>query len=505
MLFNSPEFLFLFLPIVLIVYRMIPVVCEKAAGDIKSQDLQIIFLFVSSLFFYGHWRWQYVFLILLSIGTNYTLSALLAGQGNQKSRKMTLWVGIVFNLGLLGFFKYANFFISNVGNLTNTNYNLVSIVLPIGISFFTFQQIAYLVDRYRGQVKFGAFWRYGLFVTFFPQLIAGPIVHHSQMMPQFDKPFSRDVWNNLALGGTVFIIGLFKKMVIADSLSQLSTPVFQAAYEGMDPTFLTAWLGALGYTMQIYFDFSGYSDMAIGLAMLFGIRLPMNFHSPYKATSIIGFWQRWHITLSRFLRDYLYIPLGGNRRGHRRRLINILLTMTLGGLWHGAAWNFVLWGLLHGLFIVVNHVWRRIGRIQVTPFAGWSLTFLVVVIAWVPFRAENLETTARMFKGMAGLNGFSLPHFVQPFLHSLGGELAQTLTYNGLGPVNLWIASIVLPIAMAVAFVFPNSLEWTRMQESQLNKLSWQPSATTAALVSLLLSASLLKLNDVSEFLYFQF
>lgn len=506
MLFNSPEFLFLFLPTVFTFYMVIPVLCRTSFSRANSQDLQIKFLFLASLLFYGYWRWQYLPLLLLSIGTNYGLSVWMAGHPRQRTRKFILMAGIAFNLGLLAYFKYANFFISNIQHLITTNYNFDAIILPIGISFFTFQQIAYLVDRYRQQVGVGSLWRYGLFVTFFPQLIAGPIVHHAQMMPQFDKPFEKDVWRNLALGSTIFIIGLFKKIAIADSIAQLASPVFVAVQQGLDPTFITAWLGAIGYTMQIYFDFSGYSDMAIGLGLLFGIRLPSNFNSPYKASSIIDFWQRWHMTLSRFLRDYLYIPLGGNRRGLRRKMINVLLTMALGGLWHGAAWNFVLWGILHGLYIVFNNFWRKTAFVRIPSALGWAFTFIAVVIAWVPFRAADFDTTIRLYQGMVGLNGVSLPTFALPILQVLGEGVAQSFSYNGLGPINLWIATITLPMAIIVSLMMPNSLEWTRVQSTDtVSRLYWRPSAMTASYIALLLSIVLLKFNDVSEFLYFQF
>lgn len=506
MLFNSPEFLFLFLPVVYCLYQLIPLLCRKVFSGLNPQELQIKFLFLTSLCFYGYWRWQYLPLILLSIGVNYSLSYWMSERPHPKTRKNILISGILFNVGLLGYFKYAGFFISNIERLTATDYNLTAIILPIGISFFTFQQIAYLVDRYRHQVGASSFWRYGLFVTFFPQLIAGPIVHHTQVMPQFDKPFEKDAWNNLALGSTVFIIGLFKKVVIADSAALLSSPVFGAVSNGMDPTFIPAWLAALGYAMQIYFDFSGYSDMAIGLGILFGIRLPANFNSPYKATSIIDFWRRWHMTLSQFLKNYLYIPLGGSRHGYHRKLINIMLTMTLGGLWHGAAWNFVIWGMLHGLYIVINHLWRRIAFVTISPLVGWGITFVMVVIAWVPFRAQDLDTTIRIYQGMAGLNGVSLPTFAQPIAQQLGAGIAQTFAYDGLGPVNIWIAVTMLPMAVFVALFMPNSFEWTRLQPSTvLSRIYWYPSASKAFFVALLLSISMLKFNDVSEFLYFQF
>jgi len=506
MLFNSPEFLFLFLPVVYCLYRMIPVLCCGVAVNLDHQELQIKFLFLSSLFFYGYWRWQYLLLILLSIGVNYTLSTCMHRFSNRRRRKSVLIAGILFNLGLLGYFKYAGFFIDNIEELTGIDYNFSAVILPIGISFFTFQQIAFLVDHYRHKLDANSIWRYGLFVAFFPQLIAGPIVHHSQIMPQFDKPLDKDIWNNLALGLTIFIIGLFKKVAIADSVGILSHEVFFATSHGLDPTFISAWLAAISYTVQIYFDFSGYSDMAIGLAIMFGIRLPANFNSPYKATSIIDFWRRWHMTLSHFLKYYLYIPLGGNRYGYFRKLSNILFTMMLGGLWHGAAWNFVLWGMLHGLYIVINHLWRRITSIKIHPVLGWGITFLMVVIAWVPFRAEDMDTTIRIYQGMLGINGISLPASALPFVKQLSLGLSQFFTYDGLGPVNIWLAVTILPLAIFVMLIMPNSLEWTRMQQTVgFSRFYWLPSTGKAFFVALLLSISILKFNDVSEFLYFQF
>ena len=292
-------------------------------------------------------------------------------------------------------------------------------MLPLGISFFTFQKIAYLVDAYRGEVRAGGFLSFALFVTFFPQLIAGPIVHHSEVIPQFgQKSTYRPNLDNLSMGIGIFVLGLAKKTVLADSIATYATPVFRAAQAGADPTLFEAWGGALAYTFQLYFDFSGYSDMAIGLALMFNIRLPINFNSPYKATNIIDFWRRWHITLSRFLRDYLYIPLGGNRHGVARRYANLMLTMLLGGLWHGAGWTFIVWGGLHGIFLVINHFWHALGVGSATTSgarpgsdgsAARTITFLAVMVAWVFFRAEDFDAATRILAGMAGLNGVQLP------------------------------------------------------------------------------------------------
>ena len=350
------------------------------------------------MFFYGWWNPVYLGLILGSILFNYAVGFSLLG----RPHKLTLFLGVAGNLGVLGYFKYANFFIDNINALTSNDIILEQIILPLGISFFTFQQITYLVDAYRGETREYNFLHYCLFVVFFPQLIAGPIVHHKEMLPQFAKDALYGLKSrNLAVGFTIFIIGLFKKVVLADGIAVHATSVFAGAEHGVYLTFFEAWGGALAYSFQLYFDFSGYSDMAIGLARMFGIRLPLNFNSPFKATSIIDFWRRWHITLSRFLRDYLYIPLGGNRKGEARRFTNLMIAMLLGGLWHGAGWNFVLFGLAHGTYIVICGAWVKVKKnisdnsvIKSTVVAnsiGRVITFLAVVLAFVPFRAESME------------------------------------------------------------------------------------------------------------------
>jgi|SaaInlStandDraft_6_1057023.scaffolds.fasta_scaffold27026_2 alginate O-acetyltransferase complex protein AlgI len=330
MLFNSYIFIFLFLPIVLLGFHLI--------GKQGHHRVAIAWLVGVSLFFYGWWNPAYLGLMLVSILFNYGVGVSLGRTPRKLSKKPVLIFGVVVNLALLGYFKYANFFVDSLNSITGTNIVLLQVILPLAISFFTFQQIAYLIDAWRGETKEYNFLHYCLFVTFFPQLIAGPIVHHKEMLPQFAKDVVYKLRSkHIAIGLTVFSIGLFKKVVLADGVSVYATPMFDAAEAGVLLTFFEAWGGALAYSFQLYFDFSGYSDMAIGLARMFGIRLPLNFNSPYKATSIIDFWRRWHITLSRFLRDYLYIPLGGSRcRGEPRRFINVMVTMVLGGLWHGA-------------------------------------------------------------------------------------------------------------------------------------------------------------------------
>ena len=382
MLFNSFAFIFLFLPITLVVFFSI--------GRQNHPRVAIFWLVLCSLFFYGWWDPRYVVLLLVSMLSNYTCGVMLEKGGGKNARHAILTLGITINIGLLGYFKYANFFVDQVNWAVGSNFQFKMILLPLAISFFTFQQITYLVDVYRYETKEHNFLHYCLFVTFFPQLIAGPIVRHKEMLPQFARD---DVYvfnyQYLAIGLAIFTIGIFKKVIFADGMAVYANPVFNAAETASVLTFFEAWVGALAYTLQLYFDFSGYSDMAIGLAYMFGIKLPINFNSPYKSTCIIDFWRRWHITLSRFLRDYLYIPLGGNRKGSVRRSFNLLLTMLLGGLWHGAGWTFVIWGMLHGFYLLINHAWRKLrtdvftwpekmGRAEVGIYH--MLTLLAVVI-----------------------------------------------------------------------------------------------------------------------------
>ena len=404
MLFNSDIFLFVFLPLTLLAYYTL--------GRFGKIRLAIASLVMASLIYYAWWNPLYLPLILGSMVVNYLIGrAIQRSQAAGATGRTALVSGIVLNLGLLGYFKYANFFVDNINAATGANFELAPILLPLAISFFTFQQIAYLVDVYQRKAQEVDVLRYALFVTFFPQLIAGPIVHHTEMMPQFaNKMIGRFELSNLLAGTMIFCIGLFKKVVLADNVAPYASAVFKASLSGDPVDFVTAWTGVLAYTCQIYFDFSGYSDMAIGLGRMFGICLPLNFNSPYKATGIIDFWRRWHMTLSRFLRDYLYIPLGGNRLGPQRRYVNMMVVMLLGGLWHGAGWNFVIWGGLHGAYLGVNHAWRAwrgeaVSHSLPARIGSQALTFLAVVVAWVFFRAESLDSALVILSGMAGLAG----------------------------------------------------------------------------------------------------
>ncbi|MCJ8268607.1 MAG: MBOAT family protein, partial [Psychrosphaera sp.] len=391
MLFNSYIFIFAFLPMVLVGYHLL--------GKTGHNRLSLSWLVTASLCFYAWWNPYYLGILVASVTFNYAFGIALIN----KASKLVLTCAVAANLACLGYFKYANFFIDNINLLTTNNYHLEHIILPLAISFFTFQQIAYLVDAYRGLTKDTSFLHYSLFVTFFPQLIAGPIVHHKEMLPQFSNNLIYKLKaNHLAVGFTIFVIGLFKKVVLADNIALHATPIFDAAENNIALTFFEAWVGALAYSLQLYFDFSGYSDMAIGLARMFGIILPVNFYSPYKANSIIEFWRRWHITLSKFLREYLYIPLGGNQKGQLRRTINLLVTMLLGGLWHGAGWTFVLWGAMHGLFLSINHGWNKVTNKSSSQRLGRKvivriITFAAVVIAWVMFRAETVTGAVKQY------------------------------------------------------------------------------------------------------------
>jgi len=497
MLFSSYAFLFQFLPAVALAF---------AAARRWSPRCGILVLAFASLIFYGAWKPVYLLLLLASIGGNFWLG-LRMEDASRRRRMGTL--GVVFNLALLAFFKYTNFIFDSVSALTGTPLPFVELVLPLGISFFTFQQIAYLVDVMRGAKVERDIVSYTLFVSFFPHLIAGPLVHHAEMIPQFKRARSGRSAVLAARGLSIFAAGLFKKVVIADNLAQFVSPVFAHLDAGGGVTTEWAWLSTLAYTLQIYFDFSGYSDMAVGLALLFGIRLPVNFRSPYKATSIIEFWRRWHITLSRFLRDYLYIPLGGNRLGESRRYVNLLLTMLLGGLWHGAAWNFVIWGGLHGLYLCINHLWHRWRGADPASSPGanvasWAVTFVAVVIAWVFFRAK---TAAGAWAMLGSLFGFE----VKSSSYASPGILrVMDLPVLVGGPALWWIGACAVALALATALALPNVPQLFRYREyrrapERTAGLSWRPNAMWALFAALAFAISLFGMWQRLEFLYFQF
>ena len=516
MLFNTYVFIFAFLPAVLCVFY--------ALRNRSYYSLAYGWLVIASLFFYGWWNPKYLLLIGTSIVFNFFVGKLLAIQIEKNLNRqaaLALFIGITGNLLLLGYFKYANFFIENLNQYAQTQWHLDDIVLPIAISFFTFQQIAFLVDTKRQLAKKCSFMHYCLFVCFFPQLIAGPIVHHKQVLPQFLQTTKRLNWReNLAIGGTLFFIGLFKKVVFADNLALVASPIFAEAELGHSINLVDAWTATLAYSLQLYFDFSGYSDMAIGLARMFGIRLPENFNSPYKANSIIDFWRRWHITLSNFLRDYLYIALGGNRNGSIRRYINIGITMLLGGLWHGAGWNFVFWGGLHGLFLIANHLWRGVwpqkGNALIGVFFSRLLTLLAVSIAWVFFRAESTHGAMAILKGMTTIppnlaSRFNLEGNLDALNLSVGGNPFYQSELPSLALWAIFWAIVVwaLPNSQQIMdLTNPSKIDESKSDSTTTNiksKNTWKPSPIWALASAIIASAAILSLNQVSEFLYFNF
>jgi D-alanyl-lipoteichoic acid acyltransferase DltB (MBOAT superfamily) len=443
MLFVSLHFVLLFLPLTIAGFFLLAY---------RRPETSLAFLALMSLVFFalsgGNWL-----LLILSVVINYAFGLVISGMQNDNRAASTFWLvlSLIFNLGALAYYKYANWFIDNISVVSGYHLDSLNVVLPIGISFFTFTQIAFLVDCHAGKVRETKFIHYLLFVTFFPHLIAGPILHHSEMMPQFaDADSKRLMLKHWVLGLLMFLIGALKKLLLADGVSAFVAPVFDAP--GPAPSFAEAWSAALAYTLQIYFDFSGYTDMALGIALIFNIRLPLNFDSPYKAASIIDFWRRWHMTLSRFLRDYLYVPLGGNRRGRIWRYLNLMITMLLGGMWHGAGWPFIIWGGLHGAYLMVNHAVRASETMMSFSSRSWfaltgrTITLLAVVVSWVFFRANDLESAQRVLAGMIGFNGAESVSYlkdVQPGLLPLLSENPW-----------IWIAAL-----FGIAWFAPNSQE----------------------------------------------
>jgi alginate O-acetyltransferase complex protein AlgI len=512
MLFNSYEFIFFFLPISLIVFFYL--------GNLGHYRVALSWLIGVSLFFYAWWNPAYLGLLLFSILFNYAFGVALSRQSDQNSgrKKLALWIGVGTNLFFLGYFKYTNFLIDSLHTLTSLYWHIDKIILPLAISFYTFTQIAYLVDAYRGETREYNFLHYVLFVVFFPHLIAGPIVHHREMLPQFARPETyRPQLSNLSVGITVFIIGLFKKVAIADTFATYASPAFLIADNGGTLNCFQAWEGAIAYTLQLYFDFSGYSDMAIGLARLFGIRFPLNFNAPYQACNIIEFWRRWHMTLSRFLRDYLYIALGGNRKGEFRRYLNLFVTMLLGGLWHGAGWNFIIWGGLHGLYLVINHLWQRLVPVSIDRW--WSrgiartFTLLAVVIGWVFFRATTIDGALAILKAMINLPSNLHGHIgpLEQFMTTIGFRFDSgyfaTEHYLKLGILCFWLWILMAwPTTQQLMRHFEPAIDYKAKGCDALeDKLIWQPNTIWSVLIGFIAVISILHLGNISEFLYFQF
>jgi D-alanyl-lipoteichoic acid acyltransferase DltB (MBOAT superfamily) len=439
MLFNSQPFILLFLPITFLVFLFL----WRKAGEKAA----LVWIVIASLFFYGWWNPSYVPLLAGSILVNFLVARGMVHAPRKSRRRFgLLTLGVTFNLCLLGYFKYAAWLLGEVGEIAGTAFTLAATTLPLAISFYTFQQISYLVDVWRNRGREYDLLRYATYVTFFPQLIAGPIVRHHELIPQFElDPMREGFWERLGRGSVLFCIGLCKKVLIADSLAEIVDPAYASAAADGALAFSTAWLTAFAFSWQIYFDFSGYSDMAIGLALMFGYRLPVNFNAPYRAQSLQEVWQRWHMTLSRFLRDYLFMPLARNKHLVHPAITAVLVTMFLGGLWHGAAWTFAIWGLAHGVGLLVNAGFTRAG-LRLPRGMGWALTLLFWVEITVLFRADSFATATVIWGAMHGLSGvFALPDteelmlVIAAGLVAIAGPTSQNIALDRLVP-NRWYA-----------------------------------------------------------------
>lgn len=469
-----------------------------------SGRVLLIFL---SLAFYAYWTPIYLVILLGSIVGNFAVAQSLLRDQDDRSRRFKLWLAVIGNLGLLGYFKYFNFFAANIADLLGLDFSTVSIALPLGISFFTFQQVSFIADVHQRRLQNVDFLDYTLFIAFFPQLIAGPIVSQAELLPQLKR---KKNWNikadQFALGFFLFSVGLFKKSFLIDPYTAFVDVVFDDAKHGVAIGFIDGWTAAIGYSFQIYFDFSGYSDMAIGLALLFELRLPINFFSPYKAASIRDFWRRWHITLSRMLQRFLYIPFGGSRNGKTRTVIALIGTMTIGGLWHGAGWQFVIWGLLHGIMLSVCHLWAgfyrpRIFLNQLVQTRIWYMsmvvvTFAALAITWVFFRAEDVPSALSVVQGMLGMNGLGDTNYLT----------------RGIAPA--------FPIYFFIVWAMPNSIQITRRfpvaikpdtfkTELSLSRSRWKlqfrPNIVWAIVSAATFFAGWFSLSSLSPFIYFQF
>jgi len=524
MVFTSIPFIFAFLPVVLAGFFVL-----VRYGSAYSARL---WLLAASIFFYGWWNPAYVLLIGASIVTNYSLGRLLLGDTiSRRHRRIVLIAGIIFNLGLLGYFKYYNFFLETLAGLTGQSFEAANIILPLAISFFTFQQIAYLADAYAGHETRSRFADYALFVSFFPQLIAGPIVRHREIMPQLTRAetfrFDR---SNLQVGMTIFVIGVFKKAVLADSLGEHVDPIYRQAETQAGLDFMMAWTASVGFALQVYFDFSAYSDMAVGLARMVNIVLPTNFFSPYKATNYVELWRRWHVTLTGFFRDYLFVPLTRGRHGRLTQYAVVFVVMVLAGLWHGAGTTFLLFGAVNGLFLVVNYVWRRMQRQLRLPFPGtgvagrtfaWGLTFGGWLIGVPFFRCESVDGAGRVLAGMAGLNGVAVPNALHrmiqefPWFRDIVGD---GLRESALGALELAIMLGWLAAGMAIVLLLPNTLQWLEAHAPTLDyrrfgnvpsvvTATWRPTAMTAVALGILLFFALQAVvgRGAPEFIYFHF
>lgn len=487
MLFNSFPFIFIFLPITFFIYFYL--FKKRLIWGAK------LFLVFASLFFYGYWNLIYIPLILFSIIFNYLFGyGIIKNIHNFKTKRYILIGGILFNVLLLGYFKYMDFFIINLNSILNMNLNLLHIVLPLGISFFTFTQIAYLVDAYKAEAKEYSLLNYALFVTYFPHLLAGPILHHKEMMPQFENIHNYvKNYKNIAIGIFVFSIGLFKKVVIADTFASWADIGFDVAGE---LNLVEAWAVSLSYTFQLYFDFSGYTDMAIGISYMFNIVLPINFNSPYKSLDIQDFWRRWHITLSRFLRNYLYIPLGGNRDGNLKTYHNLMLTFLIGGLWHGAGWTFILWGGLHGAGLVVHRIWRSTG-VAINKYIAWFITFNFINLTWVFFRANSLSDAIKIITSMFDIDNIVIPNI---FKYKLPLSDIINISYGNVF-FNIGANTKEITLFMLIGFMLTLFFNNTNQIITK-----FRPTYLKIVFIMLMFITSVYYMSSgQSEFLYFNF
>lgn len=510
MLFNSFSFLFLFWPVVLAGFYLL--------GALNFRQSAIAWLGLSSLAFYAFGGIENLPLLIISIAFNFILGSRIARRvGGGKRAGALLALGVGMNVLALAYFKYFNFLLANLNLVLDAEFAAQPIDLPIGISFFTFTQIAFLVDCWRGRTKDYRPHEYLLFVSYFPHLVAGPILLHSEMIPQFrkERAFRFDLMR-INIGLTIFTIGLFKKLVLADGMASYADPVFKAAQYGTAPDLISAWSAAFSYTMQLYFDFSGYSDMAVGISHTLGFRLPVNFWSPYKSASIIEFWRRWHISLSRFLSDHIYKPLGGNRRGQARRYANLLITMLIGGLWHGAGWTFILWGALHGFYLAINHAFRSLTAgtsverlLRLPPFrqASIAFTFLLVVIAWVFFRAAHLDAALLILNGMAGAEGTWIMPAENPTWTFVHIGVVMSLVFLAPNTYQFMRRYAVYKPGNAIPVPHESSSHVDTQIAGPAARLTWRLScrwAFTLALMMVVCIGAMMSATP-SPFLYFQF
>ncbi|MHD0314096.1 MBOAT family O-acyltransferase [Fusobacterium varium] len=482
MLFNSYEFIFLFLPITLIIYFTL--------NRYGKNNIAKGWLVIASLYFYSYFHLSYLYLILSSIIVNYFIGNKLNHKSlNGKERKIWMVIGVIFNLGLLGYFKYYDFFVENINIVFRTNFTLLHILLPLGISFFTFQQLSFIIDSYNEKSMKYDFLSYCLFVTFFPQLIAGPIVLPNEMLPQFEDKRNKLInYENMNRGLYMFSIGLAKKVIIADTIANFAN----AGFDKMETlNIIEAWMTSISYTLQLYFDFSGYCDMAMGIALMFNIVLPLNFNSPYKSTNIQEFWKRWHMTLGRFMTNYLYIPLGGNRLGERKTLRNLFIVFMTSGIWHGAGWNFVIWGCLHGICILIHRVWKNSGR-KMNKLLGWFITINLVNIFWVFFRAETLNGALKVLKGMFNYKSLITVVLEMEQKNNLMRIYQEIKDIFGANEIDI----AILLFATIIIFLLNNTFNIVNSLKINIKN---------CFIVAFFFSISICYFNGISNFLYFNF